>query len=124
MIPAMTEPIEEEPRARRVKTVPLGGEMFTVTEFTEAQLLHMGRYARILSRDDVANEHKFDAMEKMFNVIHKCVDASQLPRLIELEEDGVINLRDLTAFANAFRGDPDSNPAPVVRRRGRPRKSA
>lgn len=120
----MTEPIEEEPQARRVKTVPLGGEDFTVTEFTEAQLLHLGRYAKILSRDGVSGEHKFDAMDRMFNVIHKCVDPSQLDRLIELEEDGVINLSDLTAFAEVFRGDRNPSPTPTVRRRGRPRKSA
>lgn len=119
----MTEPIDEEPRERRVKSVPLGGELFTVTEFTETQLLHMGRYARILTRDDVAREDKFDAMDKMVNILHKCVPESERPRLIELEENGDVSLRDMVVFARAFKED-DASQAPTVRRRGRPRKSA
>lgn len=121
MLP-MTDPIDEEPRERRTEKVQLGGETFTVTEFTETQLLHMGRYARILTRDDVSRDDKFDAMDRMFTLIHKCVPASELPRLTELEEDGVVTLRDLVAFPNAFKRSEDTAPK-VVRRRGRPRKS-
>ena len=95
--------------------------MFTVTEFTETQLLHMGRYARILNRDDVAREDKFDAMDKMVNILHKCVPESERPKLIELEENGDVSLRDMVVFAQAFKDN--ENETPTVRRRGRPRKS-
>lgn len=118
MIPCMTEPVGE------ISRVTLAGFTFEARAFTDMQLMHMARYARILTRDEIANVDKYDAMEKMFTIIHKCVvSPDDLAKLIELEEDGKVVLRDLTAIAR--KPDQEEVVAPVVRRgRGRPRKSA
>lgn len=121
MIPAMTEPIEDAPRERRTLPVTLGGHEFIVKQLTDVQAMHLARHARLLTREDVSGEAKLEAADRMFSIIHSCVDPEQVPFLIGLEESGEVELRDLVIFAKAFQ---EEAPQPVVRRRGRPRKSA
>jgi len=125
MIPSMTQPVEDE-TPRRTGTVTLAGEQFQALELVDAQLMHLGRYARILTKDDVARDLKFDAMERMLKILHSCVpDPKDKDRIIELEEEGKVSLRDMLAFARNFgAGEVEAAPVTVVRRRGRPRKSA
>ena len=117
----MTEPIEEAP-TRRIATINLAGHEFTVKELTDVQIMHLGRHARILVSDRVSNEAKMEASDRMLSILHNCVDPEQLPFLVGLEEEGAVTLQGLTAMARAFQANDE--PQPVVRRRGRPRKSA
>ena len=115
----MTEPITETPPAPQAIT--LAGHTFSVRSMTDVQLMHIARHARILSREGVSGEVKLEAAERIFHIVHSCVDPEQLEFLVGLEEDGKITLSDLTAFAKAPSQDQSQ---PVVRRRGRPRKSS
>lgn len=124
MIPVMTFPLpEDEPQ--RIAVVTLGGEEFKVRQLTDAQGMHLGRYAQILISDNVDRDAKLKAMSRMLAILHSAlIDQGQVERLIELEEEGKVSLRDLLIFDKTFT-DQESEPAPtVVRRRGRPRKSA
>lgn len=122
MIPGMTQPEEEE--VPRTATVTLGGHEFQVKNFTDVQLLHINRHARILAQESIAWDARSESMNRMFGIIHsRLLDSEQLQFLIGLEEDGEVTLRDLLVIARKFQ-EPEPDAAPVVvRRRGRPRKS-
>ncbi len=123
MIPPMTEP--QDRTERRTTTVPIGGHEFLIKELTDVQIMHLNRYARILAADNVAFDAKSEAMDRMFTIVHNCVmEADQLQFLIGLEENGDVTLRDLVVFAKAFNEKSETTEPTVVRRRGRPRKSA
>jgi hypothetical protein len=116
----MTQPIEDAP-TRRTGSVLLGGTDFLVRELTETQVMHLARHARILMRTDIGADVKLESVDRMFHILHTCVEETQLPQLIALEESGEVSLRDLTGVAKHFKDDEAEKP--VVRRRGRPRKS-
>ncbi len=120
MIPGMTQ------AERRTATVPLAGTDYEVKELTDAQIMHMGRYARILMRDGIATMDKLEAMDKMFEIVHSVIlDQSLVEALIKQEEKGEVELTDLIAFSRVFTGNPEEAPPAVVKRpRGRPRKAA
>ena len=102
--------------------VTLAGHEFFIKEMTDVQAMHLARHARLLTRGDVSGEAKAEAAERMFDIIHsRVLDPEQLTFLIGLEEAGEVDLRALTVFASIFQ---ENAPQPVVRRRGRPRKSA
>ena len=127
MIPRMTEP--DAPEERRFTTVPLGGHDFVVRELDGLQLMHLGRYAKILVRDDVNGLDKAGAAERMLRILNSSVlDESEREKLIEMQEVGDVTLSDLISFSRKFREMDEAQAkaaAPVVvRRRGRPRKSA
>jgi|SRR5262245_4719431 len=118
----MTNP--EGPTERRIATVTLAGHEFSIRELTDVQIMHLNRHARILARDGVASEAKSESADRMFTILHNQVsDPEQLEFLVGLEENGDVTLRDLIVFATRFAKE-DSEPPAVVRRRGRPRKSA
>jgi hypothetical protein len=123
MIPSMTQP--EDRAERRVAPVTIAGHEFLIKELTDVQVMHLNRFARILAADNVAFDAKSEAMDRMFSIVHSCVvEADQLQFLMGLEENGDVTLRDLVIFAKAF-NEPAATAEPtVVRRRGRPRKSA
>ena len=121
----MTDPFADEPTERRIATVPLAGHEFQVRELDELQIMHLGRYAKILARDGVPNMDKIDASDRMLKILHSAVrDEAERDKLIELEEAGDVTLRDLISFSRAFRQQDEQAAPAVVRRRGRPRKSA
>jgi|KBSMisStaDraftv2_1062788.scaffolds.fasta_scaffold494423_2 hypothetical protein len=123
MIPHMTQP--EDRAERRTTTVPIAGHEFLIKELTDVQVMHLNRFARILAADNVAFDAKSEAMDRMFSIVHNCVvEAEQLQFLMSLEEEGEVTLRDLVIFAKAFNEKPETAEPAVVRRRGRPRKSA
>lgn len=126
MIPVMTFPDFPEEEPRRTAVVPLGGENFTIRQLTDAQAMHLGRYAQILISDNVERDPKLQAMNRMLAILHSAlVDQGQLERLIEMEEEGKVTLKELLVFDRKFREEEEAAAAPVVvRRRGRPRKSA
>jgi hypothetical protein len=122
MIPRMTEPDTEE---RRITTVPLAGHEFQIRELDGLQMMHLGRYAKILMRDDLTGMQKVDAADRMLRILNSSVlDESEREKLIEMEESGDVTLKDLIAFSRKFREMDEPQVAVVTRRRGRPRKSA
>ena len=118
----MTQPENSD---NRVATVTLGGHEFQVKNFTDTQLLHINRHARILAGENIAWDAKSESMNRMFSIIHsRLLDSEQLQFLVGLEEDGEVTLTDLLAIAKAFReGGEEDKPVVVRRGRGRPRKS-
>jgi hypothetical protein len=114
---------EDEATEPRVLTVTLAGHEFQIKELTELQVMLLARCARLLSKDNVGWDAKSEAMDRMFNILHsRLVNQEQLSFLEGLEEQGDVSLRDLQEFVKAFNVQ-DKPAEPVVRRRGRPRKS-
>lgn len=102
--------------------VTLGGHEFMVKKLTDVQLMHLARHARILTLDNVGYEAKLEAMDRMFLILHSVIpDPEQVQFLVGLEEAGKVDLGELTAIARIFMEAQQQTP--VVRRRGRPRKS-
>jgi len=134
MIPRMTEPDmtqldnELEDYVRRTATITLAGLQLEIKELVDVQLMHLARYARILMRDGVPRGQKFEAMEQMLNILHKCVvDPQQLQELLDLEYAGEVTMKDMLVFGRHFvdqdRQAAATAPPAVAKRRGRPRKS-
>lgn len=100
--------------------VPVAGRMIVVRRLTDTQLMHMARYANLLQKDDIAIKQKLDAVEHMLTILHKMVvQPSDLEFLINQEEDGAIELKDLMNFISIFQEDAPEDEKPKVRR-GRP----
>ena len=101
------------------RTVPLGGRQIRVKKLGDLQLVHLMRFAKILSSDSVAVEQKLDIVPKMLDVIHSIIDdPADLDYLEGLELAGQLNITDYLEVVRAFQ---DAPAKPVVRR-GRPRK--
>jgi len=114
MITAMTEPTPDE-AGRKTQIVSVGGRSIVIRELTELQMMHLGRYANILQREDIATAVKLEAVEKMLNILHACV-ANEKDRelLVAAEEAGEVTLSDLVAFVKSSQAEEE--PKPAVRR--------
>lgn len=120
MMLTMTEPTPLDDQGRRTQVIHLAGRAIVVKELIDSQMMHMGRYARILQRDDIAVSDKLEAMERMLKILHSCV-ANSVDRdfLIEQEEAGELSLRDMMGFVSGFN---QQDAVPVVKRRAPARR--
>lgn len=113
MILAMTEP------TRKSAVVPIHGRDVTVMELTDAQLLHLGRHARILQATGVAQAVKEESMERMARILDSIVIEDDRPYVIGLQEEGKLTLMQMVEFVKAF-----SAKAPAKVTRGRAKRTA
>lgn len=115
----MTEPVTENGRPTRI--VPVKGRSIVVRQLMDTQMVHLLRHSRILQKDDVAVKEKLDSVERIFTILETMiVQQEDRDYMVEMEEAGEIELKDLMAFITAFQGDEPEKPRA---RRGRPPKS-
>jgi len=77
-------------------------------------MLHLMRHAKILSSDAVENDLKLDSMERMLKILNSVVvQDTDRDWLVEAQENGDIELSDMTGWVNAFKSE---SKAPVARR--------
>lgn len=103
MILAMTEP------TRKTAVVPLNGRDVTVMELTDAQMLHLGRHARILQSAAIDNATKMESMERMGRILDSIVAEADRGFVQELQESGELTLVQMVEFVKAF-GPPKAAP--------------
>jgi hypothetical protein len=105
---------------RPTLVVPINGRSIVIRKLTDAQMMHVLRYARIMQRDGVAIPAKLDAVERLMNILHMMVvQESDLDFLVEAEEKGKVELSDLMSFLSKFNDEDADEEKPKVRR-GRP----
>lgn len=101
------------------RTVPLGGRQVVVKKLGDLQLVHLMRFAKILSSDNVAVDDKLALVPKMLDIIHSLVESPEdLEALEAMEMAGQLSISDYLEVVSAFQ---DAPAKPAVRR-GRPRK--
>ena len=114
----MTEPITDTGRETRL--VPVKGRQVVVRQLVDTQMVHLLRHSRILQKDDVPISAKLDSVERLFAILQTMiVQPEDQEYLVELEESGEVELKDLMAFMTAFQ---DGEPEKPKARRGRPPK--
>lgn len=110
-----------EDSGRRTEIVPVNGREIVIRELTKMQLMHVGRYASILSNDNVAGADKMKAVARMMDILHTLVvQDSDREHLIKAEEEGLVDLEDLMGFINAFENEPTEE-KPTAKRTRSPR---
>jgi hypothetical protein len=106
---------------RETRLVTINGRTIVIRQLVDTQIVHLNRHSRILQKDDIDIPTKLDSVDRMFGILHKMVaDDNDLEFLIEQEEAGEIELKDLLAFIKVF-GEEGTEEKPKVRR-GRPPK--
>lgn len=111
MIRAMTEP------TRKTTVVPLNGRDVTVMELTDAQMLHLGRHARILQATGVDKDIKMESMERMGRILDSIIVEGDRDYVTGLQETGELTLVQMVEFVKAF--GPKKAPAKVTRGRAK-----
>lgn len=112
----MTQP--QTDTARQTQVVPINGRSIVIRQLVDTQMFHLLRHARIMEKDDVDRATKLDSVEKIFTLLHRMVvQPSDLEYLIEQEESGNVELKDLLVFMTSFQ---DQEPEKPKVRRGRP----
>jgi hypothetical protein len=100
--------------ARETRVVEVRGRSIVI------RALFINHEAQILQRDDVTNQRKMKAMERMFTaLVSLVVQPTDQEFLEDLMAEGSLDLRELVVFATSFFNE--SEQAPKVRR-GRPPK--
>jgi hypothetical protein len=110
----MTQPID----GKETRVVSVAGRAIMVRPLVDTQMVHIMRHARILQKDDVAVSDKLESADRLFTILHKMVvQPADLAFLVEQEEEGEVELKDLMAFLEAFKDEEEAKPKA---RRGRP----
>ncbi len=103
----------EDP-GRETRVVPVSGRNIVVRQLTDTQMLHLMRHAKILASDAVENIVKIDSMDRMLKILNSVVvQDSDRDWLVEAQENGDVELSEMTGWVNAFKSE---SKAPVVRR--------
>jgi len=106
--------------ARETRVVEVRGRSIVIRALLETQLLLINHEAQILQRDDVPNQRKMKAMERMFTaLVSLVVQPTDQEFLEDLMAEGSLDLRELVVFATSFFNEPEQTPKV---RRGRPPK--
>ena len=102
-----------EDAGRETRVVPVAGRNIVVRQLTDAQMLHLMRHAKILS-SDIENMVKLDSMDRMLKILNSVVvQESDREWLVEAQENGDLELAEMTGWVNAFKAPSNG---PVVRR--------
>jgi hypothetical protein len=103
-----------EDTGRETRVVPVAGRNIVVRQLTDAQMLHLMRHAKILASESMANDVKMESMDRMLKILNSVVvQDSDRDWLVEAQENGDVELAEMTGWVNAFR---TTDKVTVVRR--------
>jgi hypothetical protein len=106
----MTTP--EDP-GKDTRIVDVRGRNIVVRQLTDAQLLLLGREARVGSKEDTDPQRRLAAIGRVFDILESSViQEEDREYLLDLTVSGDLMLQDMLSFINAF-ADEDK---PKVRR--------
>lgn len=126
MIPAMTNPPipDEERPPPGPRDVDVRGRAISVKMLTDAQMMLLGREARLARRPDVDNERRMTAVARLFDILESVIISPEDQEYcVNLAVKGDLELKDLMGFVTAFADDDEEEePQPKVRRGKAPAK--
>lgn len=104
---------------RETRVVSVKGRNVVVRQLLDAQLLLLGREARLAAKEDVDQARRFTAVARIFDILESAVvQETDREYLLDLTVAGDLELNDLMGFISVFTADEEK---PKVRR-GRPPK--
>lgn len=110
MIPAMTNP---DP-GKETRLVEVRGRNIVVRELTDAQLLLLGREARLAMNTATDNTRRMTCVARIFDILESAiVQEEDREHVLDLTIAGDLKLADLLGFISAFQ---DEEAKPRVRR--------
>jgi len=103
----MTNP--EDP-GKDTRIVPVKGRNIVVRQLNDAQLLLLGREARMAARDDTEQTRRLAAVGRIFDILESAViQEEDQDYLLDLTVKGQLELKDMMEFITAF-GDEAQKP--------------
>lgn len=126
MIPAMTNPpipAEEKP-GPGPRDVDVRGRAISVKMLTDAQMMLLGREARLARRPDTEPERRMTSVARLFDILESVIIRPEDQEYcVDLAVKGDLELKDLMGFVTAFADDDeDEDEKPRVRRGRAPAK--
>lgn len=111
----MTNP--EDPD-KGTRDVPVKGRIVVVKQLNDAQLLLLGREARLASKESTEGSRRLDAIGRVFDLLESVViKPEDKDYLMDITVRGDLELKDLTDFITAFSDeDKDQEQKPKIRR--------
>jgi hypothetical protein len=107
----MTTP--EDP-GKETKLVDVKGRNIVVRQLTDAQLLLLGREARLASKENTDPNRKLSGIARVFDILESAVvQEEDREYLMDLTVQGDLELKDLMDFITVFGSDEEK---PKVRR--------
>lgn len=107
----MTTP--EDP-GKETKIVDVKGRHVVVRQLTDAQLLLLGREARLASKEETDPGRRMSGIARVFDILESAVvQEEDREYLMDLTVQGDLELKDLMDFITAFGSDEEK---PKVRR--------
>lgn len=126
MIPAMTNPPDpDKGTSLGPRDVDVRGRAVSVKMLTDAQLMLLGREARLARNPETDSERRLTAVARLFDILENAiVNPEDQEYCLDLTVRGQLELKDLTGFINAFNDDDDEaeDRKPRVRRGRAPAK--
>jgi hypothetical protein len=103
----MTHP--DDP-GKETRIVDVKGRNIVVRQLTDAQLLLLGREARLAAKNETEGERRLAAVGRIFDILESVViQEEDRDYLMDLTVKGDLELKDLMDFVTAF-GEPDQKP--------------
>lgn len=107
----MTTP--EDP-GKETRLVDIKGRNIVVRQLTDAQLLLLGREARLAAKEDVEQHRRLAGVSRIFDILESAVvQEDDREYLLDLTVQGELQLSDLMGFITVFG---EEKPKPKVRR--------
>jgi len=113
----MTNP--EDPD-KGTRDVPVKGRDITVKQLNDAQLLLLGREARLASKESTDGARRLDAVGRVFDLLESVViGQDDRDYLMDITVKGDLKLKDLMGFITAFSDEEEDQEQKPRIRRGR-----
>jgi len=103
----MTNPSDP---GKETRLVDVKGRNIVVRQLLDAQLLLLGREARLASKDDIDNARRLTAVGRIFDILESAVvQEEDREYLLDLTVAGQLGLKDMMNFIDVF-GDQEAKP--------------
>jgi hypothetical protein len=109
---------DSEDPGKETRLVDVRGRNIVVRQLNDAQLLLLGREARLAGREDTDNARRLSGVARIFDILESAVvQEEDREYLMDLTVQGDLQLKDMLDFISVF-GEPEQKPR--VRRGRRP----
>lgn len=97
---------DSEDPGKDTRLVPVKGRNVVVRQLNDAQLLLLGREARLAAKDDTEQSRRLAAVGRIFDLLESAVvQMEDKDYLMDLTVSGDLELKDMMGFITAF-GEP------------------
>lgn len=107
--------------AKGTRDVDVKGRKIPVKMLTDAQLMLLGREARLARSPETDSERRLTAVARLFDILESViVEPADQEYCVDLTVKGQLKLKDLTGFIDVFSEDSEEQIEQPRVRRGRP----